>query len=163
MPDFIIRKATLAELPIIQEHMLNLYQSDRQYDTLFKELSPEAHAEEEYTGRIRGEDGVCFVAEHEGKIIGCLTGVLSEVPSEAPSRRTRLEKIFIQEQFRGQGVGSALVNAFIEWNKQIGVSRVFVRTYAENKGAIELYERLGFKPYILGLVRAIEEGEIDHP
>jgi len=157
MPDFIIRKATLEDLPIVQEYMMGLYQSDRQYDTLFYELSPEAYAEEEYGRRILGADGVCFVAERKHEIIGCLTGVLSEVPSEYPSRRTRLEKIFIKEEFRSQGVGSALVQAFIEWSKEIGVSRLFVRTYAENEGAIELYKRLGFRPYILGLVMAIEE------
>jgi GNAT superfamily N-acetyltransferase len=159
MPDFTIRGATLDDLPIIRQHMMNLYSSDRHYDTLFTELSPEANAEEEYTPRILGADGVCFVAEHEGAIIGCLTGMLSEVPSEVPSRRTRLEKIFIQEEFRGQGVGSALVDAFLAWNRKMGVSRVFVRTFAENKGAIELYERLGFKPYILGLVTALDEEE----
>lgn len=138
MPDFTIRRATLVDLPSLQQLMMNLYSSDRQYDTLFKELSPEAQGEEEYTSRIRSENGVCFVAEREGKIIGCLTGMLSEVPTEVPSRRTRLEKIFIQEEFRGQGVGSVLVNAFIEWNKEMGVSRVFVRAYAENKGAIKI-------------------------
>ena len=109
MLDFTIRRATLEDLPIIRQHMLDLYTSDRRYDILFSELFPEANAEEEYTARILSEDGVCFVAEHNGKIIGSLTGMLSEIPSEVPSRRSRLEKVFIQEQFRGQGVGSALM------------------------------------------------------
>ena len=100
---------------------------------------------------------MCFVAEREVEIIGCLTGVLSVVPSEHPSRRTRLEKVFVKDGFRGLGVGSSLVKAFIEWSKIMGVSRVFVRAYADNVGAIELYERFGFRPYILGLAMAIEE------
>ena len=157
MTDLIIRKARLEDLPTIKECMMSLYQSDRQYDTLFYETRPEAQADEEYSMRIRGEDGVCFVAEREGEIIGCLTGVFSVVPSEHPSRRTRLEKVFVKDGFRGLGAGSALVKAFIEWSKEMGVSRVFVRAYANNVGAIELYERLGFQPYILGLAMAIEE------
>ena len=54
-------------------------------------------------------------------------------------------------------VAVRLVNAFLEWRKIMGVSRVFVRAYADNVGAIELYERFGFRPYILGLAMAIEE------
>lgn len=157
MTDLIIRKARLEDLPTIKECMMSLYQSDRQYDTLFYETRPEAQADEEYSMRIRGEDGVCFVAEREGEIIGCLTGALLIVPSEHPSRRTRLEKVFVKDGFRGLGAGSALVKAFIEWSKEMGVSRVFVRAYANNVGAIELYERFGFRPYILGLAMAIEE------
>lgn len=155
--DFIIRKARPEELPAIMECMIGLYQSDRQYDTLFSEVHPEEFAEEEYSMRIRGKDGVCFVAERAGEVIGCLTGILSDISTEHPSRRTRLEKVFVKEGFRDLGAGSALVQAFIEWSKQMGVSRVFVRAYAENAGAIELYKRVGFRPYILGLAMAIEE------
>ena len=68
-----------------------------------------------------------------------------------------MEKVFVKDGFRGLGAGSALVKAFIEWSKEMGVSRVFVRAYADNVGAIELYERFGFRPYILGLAMAIEE------
>ena len=160
--DFIIRKARPEDQPAIKECMLGLYQSDRQYDTLFHEVHPEEYAEEEYSLRIGGKDGVCFVAEREGEVIGCLTGVLSDITTEYPSRRTRLEKVFVREGFRALGVGSALVQAFIEWSKEMGVSRVFVRAYAENAGAIELYERFGFRPYILGLAMAIGE-ELSNP
>jgi GNAT superfamily N-acetyltransferase len=157
MTDFIIRKARIEDLPTIKECMMGLYQSDRQYDTLFYEIFPEEYADEEYSMRIRGEGGVCFVAERGGDIIGCFTGALSDISTEYPPRRTRLEKIFVKEGFRDLGVGSALVQAFIEWSKQMGVSRVLVRAYAENVGAIELYKRCGFQPYILGLAMAIEE------
>ena len=159
MPDtsnFTIRKARPDDLPIVKQCMLALYQADRQYDTFFYELHAEEHADEEYSKCIRGEDGVCYVAEREGEIIGCLTGALSVVPTEHPSRRTRLEKIFVKEGFRDLGVGSALVEAFVQWNKEIGVDRIFVRTYAENAGAIKLYERFGFRPYILGLLLSTE-------
>jgi GNAT superfamily N-acetyltransferase len=157
MTDLIIRKGRPEDLPVIKECMMSLYQSDREYDTLFYETDPEEHADEEYSMRIRGEGGVCFVAERDNEIIGCLTGVLSDVPTERPPGRTRLEKVFVKQGFRGLGAGSALVKAFIEWSKQMGVSRVFVRAYADNVRAIELYEQLGFRPYILGLAMAIEE------
>jgi len=157
MTDFIIRKARMEDLPIIMECMMGLYQSDRQYDTLFHELQPEEYAEEEYSLRIRDKNSVCLVAELWSEIVGCLTGVLSDISTEYPARRTRLEKVFVTEGFRDRGIGSALVKAFMEWSKEMGVNRVFVRTYADNVGAIELYERLGFRPYILGLVLAIDE------
>ena len=156
MQEYTIRKATPNDLPIVKQLMLALYHSDRQYDALFYELHPEEHADEEYSSRIRGEDGVCYIAELEGEIIGCLTGALSVVPGEHPARRTRLEKVFVKERFRDLGVGSALVEAFVQWNKEIGVNRIFVRAYAENAGAIKLYERFGFRPYILGLLLATE-------
>src|SRR5437588_10888000 len=101
--NFTIRKAHPDDLPIVKQFMLALYHADRQYDTLFYEPHPAEHADEEYSKRIRGEDGVCYVAEREGEDIGCLTGPLSAVPTEHPSTHARLRQVIVTEGLRHQG------------------------------------------------------------
>ena len=82
MPNFTIRPGTLNDLPTIKHLMLNLYHSDRQYDPHFNDLQPEANAEEEYTHHILDHNSICYLAERDGEIIGCLTGSLSIVPDK---------------------------------------------------------------------------------
>jgi len=151
-----IRRASIDELKTVQTFMLALYQSDRDYDHLFEDLHPEQNSHEEYTERIRGRDGICLVAELDGEVIACLAGLILVAPEERPAKRTRLEKLFVKEEFRGKGIGAALVEAFVKWSRENGVERVFVRTYATNESAIHLYERFGFRPYVLSLVLPIE-------
>jgi len=152
MVEFGIRRARSEELAIVQDLMLGLYQSDRKYDTLFESISPEEGSEEEYSSRIEGRDGICLVAEVNGEIVGCLTGLIWSEPEERPAERARLEKLFVKDEFRGRSVGMALVEEFLQWSKERGVKRVFVRTYAANEGAVRLYERFGFRPYVMSLL-----------
>jgi RimJ/RimL family protein N-acetyltransferase len=50
----------------------------------------------------------------------------------------------VLSEFRGQGVGKALIVAAIEKAKAIGLTRVELMVREENKRAITLYEHVGF-------------------
>jgi len=53
--------------------------------------------------------------------------------------------ISIDERFRGQGWGSALMTAGMEWiAERPYIRRIELEVHARNTGAIRLYERLGF-------------------
>ena len=158
MSEFSIRWARREELEVVQNLMLALYRSDRAYDTFFESVSSEEGSEEEYSSRIEGRDGICLVAEMDREIVGCLTGLIWSEPEERPAERTRLEKLFVREEYRGRGVGTALVEEFLQWSKERAVKRVFVWTYAMNEGADRLYERFGFRPYVMSLLLTEEQG-----
>lgn len=51
----------------------------------------------------------------------------------------------VREEFRGQGVGSALISALMDWAKQHGkVERLELLVFADNAPAIGLYKKMGF-------------------
>jgi len=56
-----------------------------------------------------------------------------------------LEDLFVAEELRGQGIGTQLINTVINEAKQIGCYKLELNTQLENKGAQELYKRIGFE------------------
>ncbi|MDL2328191.1 GNAT family N-acetyltransferase [Desulfosarcina sp. OttesenSCG-928-A07] len=57
-----------------------------------------------------------------------------------------LEELFILPRFRGKGLGEEFI-AFIEKKYGDAVRRFRLEVLPENKGAIRLYERLGYKQF----------------
>ncbi|MBI4542165.1 MAG: ribosomal protein S18-alanine N-acetyltransferase [Gemmatimonadetes bacterium] len=52
----------------------------------------------------------------------------------------------VQPRARGRGVGSALLEAMLDWLRGQGASCVFLEVRPSNHAAIELYRRAGFSP-----------------
>jgi GNAT superfamily N-acetyltransferase len=67
--------------------------------------------------------------------------------------------IFVHQDYRRQGVGTALLTAALECGRAGGLERVWSVTSAENRAALKLQERCGFRP-IRSLLFEIEM-EID--
>ncbi|MCA9902382.1 MAG: GNAT family N-acetyltransferase [Anaerolineae bacterium] len=54
--------------------------------------------------------------------------------------------INISPEYRGQGMGSALLQQAVDWARRRGaIRRVQLSVLARNQGAIRLYERMGFQ------------------
>lgn len=53
--------------------------------------------------------------------------------------------LVVRREYRRLGIGRALVDAAIEWAKQIGVSSLHLTVFSHNAAAIELYRRSGFR------------------
>lgn len=51
----------------------------------------------------------------------------------------------IVQGYRGQGVGSRLMNAIAEHAKKIGLEKIELHVYTSNLAAIALYRRFGFE------------------
>jgi RimJ/RimL family protein N-acetyltransferase len=78
-----------------------------------------------------------LVAVAEAEIIGSL--VLE------PSRHGFGEiGMAVAREWRGRGVGSALLAAAIEWARDRGLHKLSLGVFAHNTAAIELYRKFGF-------------------
>jgi ribosomal protein S18 acetylase RimI-like enzyme len=47
-------------------------------------------------------------------------------------------------EWRGRGVGSALLSAAIEWSRQRGLHKLSLSVFPQNKAALALYRKFGF-------------------
>ncbi len=75
-----------------------------------------------------------WVYESDGEILGCCAlQVVWEDLAE-------LRSFAVRKEFKGRGIGKALISACIEEARELGVSRVFSLTYAK-----EYFERFGFR------------------
>jgi ribosomal protein S18 acetylase RimI-like enzyme len=50
----------------------------------------------------------------------------------------------VAREWRGRGVGSALLAAAIEWAREYGLHKLSLGVFAHNAAAIALYRKFGF-------------------
>src|SRR5207237_735207 len=107
------------------------------------ELNLTVEQERQFVANTNASDNSVFlVAEAEGQIIGILTCVGGK---HGALRHVTTLGVSVRREWRGRGVGAALMRAAIDWAKGTGVvTRIELHAFARNDGAIRLYERLGF-------------------
>ena len=72
-----------------------------------------------------------------------MVGTVGAGPGEF-SGAAALTALWVDPGFRGQGVGTALVEAVLDWAKSQGFSQVLLWVTEVNHKAERLYERQGF-------------------
>ena len=80
-----------------------------------------------------------FVARQDGRAVGCGGFVLLR------ERSAEMKRLFVDPASRGQGVGSALVQAIQEAASCENVKTLFLETGVKSAEALRLYKRLGFE------------------
>ena len=80
-----------------------------------------------------------LVADSGGKVAGF--AVASRLRQEAVAE---VEGLFVERDYRRQGVGSALIAACMAWAAKAGASKVRLEVRASNTAAHALYRRYGF-------------------
>lgn len=58
--------------------------------------------------------------------------------------------LFVQEEYRGKGVGTMLIHRAIELCHEMGKKHVSLSVADKNEGAQRLYKSLGFEPFMAG-------------
>jgi len=151
--------AILHDLEKIQELNSKLFRNeiDKYDDTLDPLWTTSAGGEEYFRNRIAGTGGCVFVAKNDEIIVGYIAGGLADAPAHRKLRGhlAELENMFVEDEFRSRGVGSMLIEAFLDWCKKNKCERVKVVASASNMDGIKFYERNDFKPFELILEKDI--------
>jgi streptothricin acetyltransferase len=93
---------------------------------------------EDYSTFIDNPEKVIFFADVDGKPIG----QIKMVPWW--NKFTYIEELTVDTEFRGKGVGRALLTRAIDWAKQQHFPGVTLETQDNNVPACILYEKCGF-------------------
>jgi ribosomal protein S18 acetylase RimI-like enzyme len=83
-----------------------------------------------------------FIARSQGVIVGMLTLVTFPLPS---GLRARIEDVVVDQDARGQGVGTALTLAALELAQHQGARSIDLTSRASRTAANRLYQQLGFQ------------------
>jgi GNAT superfamily N-acetyltransferase len=83
-----------------------------------------------------------FVATANGCDLGLVRGVLHDDFSDA----AYLISMWVALEARRRGIGSALVDAVVQWARERALNRLFLDVAESNAPAIALYIRKGFVP-----------------
>jgi RimJ/RimL family protein N-acetyltransferase len=87
---------------------------------------------------MHDERAVLLVAEVDGRIVGQLDMELARYGVADLG-------MLVAQGWRGQGLGSALLRAGIDWARGAGAHKVALQVWPHNQAAIALYEKLGFQ------------------
>ena len=82
-----------------------------------------------------------IVAVADSKVIGSL-GIAREVTRE--TRHVASLGMAVAEEWRGRGVGSALLAEAFRWAEWAGIEKIALSVYPHNQRAINLYKKFGF-------------------
>ena len=85
---------------------------------------------------IENEREVFFVAEIGSRIVG--TGTMRWVGASEVG-------MLVSSEYRGRGVGTALLDALLEWARDNHIHKVELKVWPHNTAAIALYEKRGFE------------------
>lgn len=140
-----IREAKPNDIPAIsklaKETYIATFGQTMSQEELIEALK--TRSEEYFTDVIRTD--TILVAEEE-KIVGFMQiGRVTITSVQASDRDLELIKIYIDENQQGKGIGKALMEVMLKHPRLNGIENIYLDVYDENKKAIGLYEKYGFK------------------
>jgi diamine N-acetyltransferase len=90
---------------------------------------------------------VLFVAESNGRLIGLINAEMRETP-EFPilvnRRYVYIGNIVVENNSRGKGIGTRLMNKVERWAIENGIHNIELNVWDFNVAAIDLFKHLGF-------------------
>lgn len=136
-----IRTATLDDAPQLCDYAARLL--DERLPGIFRRDTPTLDQEIVYIRSFTElANSTLLIAEHDGVVMG-LAGL--QGGSSAEEGHVATLAVSVAREFRGRGVGTALIEALLAWAPEHGVRRVQLWAWDNNPGALALYERLGFE------------------
>lgn len=137
----LIRQASIEDAEELREFAIRLFAErlpgiyERPIPTLDEELQfIRAHTD--------APRSTLLVAVVDGRIAGLIGLIGRQLPQE---HHVGAFGVSVDQQYRGQGIGSALITALLDWAPRNGITRVELEAFAANPRALALYERLGFE------------------
>jgi GNAT superfamily N-acetyltransferase len=145
-----IRKAMEREIPGIVILWEKLMASHRGLNPLF-ELAPTAStAFSNYITSLIASDNHLLVVCLEGKTaVGYGLAFIAENPPVFKNvKYCMVDDIFLEEKFRGQGLGRKMFEFIMAWMRGKGVSRLELSVAEGNDKAMAFYKALHFRDYL---------------
>lgn len=148
-PPVVVRPAAQADLPALGRMGALLLRDHYEFDRL-RFMAPRPDSEEGYAwflgSQLGADDAIVLVAECAGRPVGYVyAGVEPMSWKELREEAGFVHDIYVDEDARGAGTGSALMRAAVGWLRGRGVPRVVLWTAAPNGAARRLFEGLGFR------------------
>jgi len=87
---------------------------------------------------LQSDETQLFVADANGEIVGELSAFRRATTGPATIG------MGVAAAWRGRGVGTALMQACLDWAREAGVHKLSLEVFPWNEGAIALYRKFGF-------------------
>lgn len=151
---YVIRKANVDDARDINALLTLLIRDEKKYDSNINESCVVNRLYED----IILNDGNCiFVAVNKNKIIGYLFGYILNNGDAYLEKTSKLEALYVLEDFRNNGIATKLINEFKSWSVDNGIKYMEVQVLNNNESAYKLYSKEKFMPFKSTLLNKLEE------
>jgi ribosomal protein S18 acetylase RimI-like enzyme len=100
---------------------------------------------------------------HNGERIGCVWWG-NAVEQVSGDRYVHIFLLYVAPTHRRRGIGTALMDLAQAWAAQEGYLKIGLQVFAENQAALSLYNRLGYQPQSVLMLKAIpQDSPVDLP
>ncbi|AUV85940.1 GNAT family N-acetyltransferase [Vibrio campbellii] len=145
-----IRQACIEDISVIKklQFQLNEYHQANLPDDF---LSPEEIEQKiDLHKIIESEKSIFLIAESNEQLVGYIFGELWDRKSWTLKQRkiASIEQIIVEPNFRSQGVGLKLIEAFEDNAISKGGEELWLEVYSFNESALSLYRKAGIEPKI---------------
>jgi ribosomal protein S18 acetylase RimI-like enzyme len=110
--------------------------------------------------RLGSREQYVAVARCGDRLVGMVTAMLRYSPAFRESPRGVIENLVVEPAWRRGGLGTALVEAALQWSAAQGALGVELSVAVGNTGALSFYEGMGFRPVLVRLYRCAEDGDV---
>ncbi|CEI41814.1 hypothetical protein FVEN_g3781 [Fusarium venenatum] len=135
---FTLRTHQPGDMGYITHRHAIIYEEQYNFNTKFESLISRITAD--FLDNFNPDLERCWIAENNGEFLGCIMLVSDKKPNTA-----KLRLLMVEESARGLGVGTALIQACIDFAKEAGYEHIDLWTQSVLEGARRLYARAGFK------------------
>ena len=149
-----VRPAVPSDIPAIMDLLVqvNMVHHNGRPD-LFKGPTTK-YTEAELEQILQNDDTPVFVCvDDDDRVLGHGFCVVEHYGGQLMTERTTLyiDDICVDEAARGRRVGAAIYRHIVDYAKSLGCHNVTLNVWTCNPGAMAFYEKLGLKPYKVGM------------
>lgn len=133
----------------IKEMDILMYEGDEHHRVNLpnKFKKSEESREEFIKSKLDDEEANIFVCEYKRNIVGLIITRVMDTPNISifkPRQFGWIENLIVKDSRRGLGIGKRLMDEAEAWLKSKGIEEIELNVYNFNKGALALYEKLGY-------------------
>ena len=102
------------------------------------------------------ENDYVIVATDNDNVIGYLAGSINNRGAYSLVQYGEINNMFVANEYRGRGIGTALVKRFKEYCVDKGINDLKVVASAKNKSAQDFYKKQGFGEFDITLTASVD-------
>lgn len=141
------RQATLSDVNVLLALEQAVVDAERPFNSAIKVQGARYY---DIPALITDDDSHLLVAEDNGAIVA--TGyvqIRQSKPSLEHNVHGYLGFMYVAPAYRGMGLNKEIIDTLMAWAESKQVFDFYLDVYAENRAAINAYEKVGFQPSML--------------
>ena len=141
---FSIRKAGLSDMSVLVDLAVQArIFHNRLSDNYFADPDPLAE-KEFFKQAVADENKIVLAAQRDKAVVGFVLASLKKVPYLRRPFVCTVDTVCVDQNYRHEGIGKALMTDLRRQCEQIGVDEIRLGVFAANTAGVSFYQSLGF-------------------